>query len=57
MIDPLPVGAVKETVTEVESITVAETLVGALGLVYTIDDAVDELDVPPEEFVAVIVNV
>jgi hypothetical protein len=56
MIDPLPVGAVKETVTEVESITVAETLVGALGLVYTIDDAVDELDVPPE-LVEVTVNV
>jgi hypothetical protein len=53
---PLPVGAVKEILTELELNTVAVTLVGALDDVVTSVDAGDESDVPPE-LVAVIINV
>jgi hypothetical protein len=56
MMDPLPVGAVKEILTVLELDTVAVTLVGELGAVVTTVDAIDEPDIPPE-LVAVIVNV
>jgi hypothetical protein len=56
VIIPPPVGAVKVIVTEDESITLAETFVGALGFVVTAVDAVDGKDIPPE-LVAVTVNV
>jgi hypothetical protein len=52
---PLP-GAVKVIVAEDESITLAETFVGAFVIVVTAVDAVDGKDVPPE-LVAVTVNV
>ena len=53
---PVPLGAVKETVTAVEPDTVAVPIVGAFGFVVT---DVDELDAPdvPLEFVAVTENV
>ena len=53
---PVPLGAVKETVTAVELDTVAVPIVGAFGFVVT--DVV-ELDAPdvPLEFVAETVNV
>ena len=56
MIVPVPLGAVKETLTAVELVTVAVPMVGAPDTVVTEVDAVDALDVPPE-FVAVTVNV
>ena len=48
MIVPVPLGAVKATLTAVELDTVAEPIVGAFGGVVTVLDAVDEIDVPPE---------
>ena len=56
MIVPVPVGAVKETLTAVEPDTVALPIVGALDIVVTAVDALDATDVPPE-LVAVTVNV
>jgi hypothetical protein len=56
MMDPLPIGTVKEILTALELDTVAVTLVGELGAVVTTDDAIDEPEIPPE-LVAVIVNV
>ena len=56
VITPPPVGAVKETLTEVEPDIVLKTLVGAFGLVVTMDDGVDAIEIPLE-LVAVTVNV
>ena len=56
MIVPVPLGAVKATLTAVELDTVDITLVGALGVVVTEVDALEAVDIPPE-FVAVTVNV
>ena len=56
MIVPVPLGAVKATLTTVELDTVATPIVGALDFVVTEDDALDETDIPPE-FVEVTVNV
>ena len=57
MIVPVPpLGAVKATLTAVELDTVAEPIVGALVIVVTDVDALDETDVPPE-LVAVTENV
>ena len=56
MIIPVPLGAVKETLTEDESNTVAVPMVGEPDFVVTKDDALDDADVPPE-LVAVIENV
>ena len=54
VITPSPVGAVNTTLTEVELVGVAVTIVGAPGAVVT--EVLDATDVPPG-FVAVIVNV
>jgi hypothetical protein len=56
VIVPVPLGAVKATLTAVALETVAEPIVGALDIVVTEDDADDAVDVPPE-LVAVTVNV
>ena len=48
VIVPVPLGAVKATLTTVELDTVAEPIVGALDFVVADDDALDETDVPPE---------
>ena len=48
MIVPVPLGAVKATLTTVELDTVATPIVGALDCVVTTDDALDSTDVPPE---------
>ena len=56
MIVPVPLGAVKETLTAVELDTVAVPIVGALGFVVFDVDALDATEVPPE-LVAVTVNV
>ena len=51
-----PLGAVNATLTAVELDTVAVPMVGALGFVVFVGDALDATDVPPE-LVAVTVNV
>jgi hypothetical protein len=51
-----PLGAVKVTITEDKSKTVAVPIVGAPDMVVTALDIPDALDIPPE-FVAVTVNV
>ena len=56
MIVPVPLGAIKETLTAVELDTVAVPIVGAFVSVVTAVDALDATDVPPE-FVAVTVKV
>jgi hypothetical protein len=56
LVSIVPLGAVKVIVAEDESITLAETPVGAFVIVVTTDDAVDGKDIPPE-LVAVTVNV
>jgi hypothetical protein len=56
LVSIVPLGAVKVIVAEDESITLAETFVGAFVIVVTAVDAVDGKDVPPE-LVAVTVNV
>ena len=56
VIVPVPLGAVKAILTELESITVAVPMMGATVFVVTILDAVDKFDIPPE-FVAVTLNV
>ena len=56
MIVPVPLGVIKSTLTSVELVMVAVPMVGALGFVVTVVDALDETDVPPE-LVAVITNV
>ena len=56
MIVPVPLDAVKETLTEVVLDTVTVPIIGASGFVVTAFDADDATDVPPE-FVAVTVNV
>ena len=53
---PVPLGAVKETLTAVELDTVAVPIVGALDFVVTDVDELDETEVPPE-LVAVTENV
>ena len=55
MIVPVPLGAVKATLTTVELDTVATPMVGAFGFVVTSIDVLDDTDVPPE-LVAVTVN-
>ena len=55
MIVPVPLGAVKATLTTVELDTVATPIVGAFGFVVTSIDVLDDTDVPPE-LVAVTVN-
>ena len=56
MIVPVPLGAVKATLTAVELDTVAVPIVGEPDMVVTADDALDAIEVPPE-LVAVTVNV
>ena len=56
MIIPVPLGAVKATLTEDESNTVDVPIVGALDFVVTDVDALDDAEVPPE-LVEVTVNV
>ena len=56
MIVPVPLGAIKATLTEVVLDTVAEPIVGALVCVVTDVEALDATDVPPE-LVAVTENV
>ena len=57
MIVPLPpLGAVNATLIAVELETVAVPMVGALGVVVFVGDALDATEVPPE-LVAVTVNV
>ena len=56
MIVPVPLGAVKATLTEVELNTTVVPIDGALVNVVTAVDALDDTDVPPE-LVAVTVNV
>ena len=56
MIVPVPLGAVKATLTEVALDTVATPIVGALVFVVTDVDALDETEVPLE-LVAVTENV
>ena len=56
MIVPVPLGAVKVTLTAVELDTVAVPIVGEPDMVVTAVDADDATDVPPE-LVAVTVNV
>ena len=56
MIVPVPLGAVKATLTAVALETVAVPMVGEPDIVVTEDDADDATDVPPE-LVAVTVNV
>ena len=51
-----PVGGVNATLTAVELDTVAVPIVGELGFVVTVLDALDATDVPPE-LVATTVNV
>ena len=53
---PVPLGAVKETLIDVELNTVAIPIIGALRIVVTSVDALDAIDVPLE-LVAVAVNV
>jgi hypothetical protein len=53
---PVPLGAVKATLTEVALDTVAVPMVGEFVNVVAEDDALDGSDVPPE-LVAVTVNV
>ena len=48
MIVPVPLGAVKSTLTAVVLDTVAEPIVGEFGFVVTDVDALDSTDVPPE---------
>ena len=48
MIVPVPLGAVKATLTEVELDTVATPIVGELVCVVTVVEALDATDVPPE---------
>jgi hypothetical protein len=56
VIVPVPLGAVKATLTAVALETVAVPMVGAFDIVVTAVDALDATDVPPE-LVAVIENV
>ena len=56
MIVPVPLGAVKATLTELALDTVAIPMVGAVGFVVTEFDALDAPDIPPE-LVAVTVHV
>ena len=56
MIVPVPLGAVKATLTAVVLETVAVPIVGAFGSVVTEDDELDGIDVP-DELVAVTENV
>jgi hypothetical protein len=56
VIVPVPLGAVKATLTEFVLETVATTLVGTFGFVVAAIDALDDKEVPPE-LVAVAVNV
>ena len=56
MIVPVPLGAVKATLTVVEFDTVNVLIVGALGFVIIDVDALDDTDVPPE-LVAIMVKV
>ena len=56
MMVPVPLGAVKATLTSLALDTVAVPIVGAVGFVVTAVDALDATDVPPE-LVAVTVNV
>ena len=56
MIVPVPLGAVKATLTAVELDTVAVPIVGVPDMVVTADDVFDGRDVPPE-LVEVTVNV
>jgi hypothetical protein len=53
---PVPPGAIKATLTEDVLDTVATPIVGALGIVITELDALDDTDVP-DELVAVTLNV
>ena len=48
MIVPVPLGAVKATLTAIELDTVAVPIVGALVCVVTDVEALDATDVPPE---------
>ena len=48
MIIPVPLGAVKATLTAVELDAVAEPMVGALDIVVAEVDELDASDVPPE---------
>jgi hypothetical protein len=56
VIVPVPLGAVKATLTEVALTPVAVPMVGAFDIVVIVVDALDATDVPPE-LVAVTVNV
>ena len=56
MIVPLPLGALKATLTVVAPVTDAVPIVGVPDTVVTVDDAFDETEVPPE-LVVVAVNV
>ena len=56
MIVPVPLGAVKATLTAVELDTVAIPMIGVPDIVVTAVDALDDADVPPE-LVAVTENV
>ena len=56
MIVPVPLGAVKATLIEVELNTVIAPIIGESDIVVTDVDAPDDADVPPE-LVAVITNV
>ena len=56
MIVPVPLGAVKATLTAVELDTFAGPMVGALGFVVSDVDVLDATEVPPV-LVAVTVNV
>ena len=56
VIVPLPLGAVKATLTVVALVTVAVPIVGVPDTVVTADDAFDDTEVPPE-LVVVAVNV
>ena len=56
MIVPLPLDAVKATLTVVALVTVAVPIVGVPDTVVTADDAFDDTEVPPE-LVVVAVNV
>jgi hypothetical protein len=51
-----PLGGVNATLTVVELDTVAVPIIGALGVVVSVVDVIDETDVPPA-LVAVMVNV
>jgi sulfur carrier protein ThiS len=56
VIVPLPLGALKATLTVVALVTDAVPIVGVPDTVVTVDDAFDDTEVPPE-LVAVAVNV